>query len=279
MSRVKWDQSGEKTWGTGVNQCVLYPYDTTQGEYTNGVAWNGITALNETPSGAEKSDFYADNIKYAVLRSAEDFGATIEAYTYPREFAILDGTAELVSGVTIGQQNRGVFGLSFVTLKGNDTEGQNYGYEIHIVYGATASPSEKSHSTVNDSPELGSFSWEIATTPVNVTGYKPTANVVIDSTAFTSTAAKAKLKAFEDILYGTDAVVGHAATYEETEDTSFDPSKTYYELSGGSYSETSDSSMNSSKTYYEMTSPAVISSEATVARLPLPDEIKTLLSV
>lgn len=276
--RIKWDQIGEKTWGTGVDKCVVYPYDATQGEYTNGVAWNGITALNETPSGADKSDFYADNIKYAVLRSAEDFGATIEAYTYPREFAILDGTAELVRGVTIAQQNRGVFGLSFVTLKGNDTEGQNYGYEIHIIYGATASPSEKSHSTVNDSPDLQSFSWEIATTPVNVTGFKPTANLVIDSTAFKTAVDKAKLKAFEDIIYGTDATVGSPAVYVETEDTSFQSGKTYYELSGSDYSETSDSTMSSSKTYYELVTPAVAASEGTVARLPLPDEIKTLLA-
>ena len=306
--KIKWDQTGEKTWGTGVSKGVLYPYNTLTGAYDNGVGWNGLTSVTESPSGAEKSDFYADNIKYAVLRSAEDYGATIEAYTYPKEFALLDGSAEIAPGVTIGQQNRGTFGFCYQTLKGNDTAGQNYGYEIHMVYGATASPSEKSHSTVNDSPELETFSWEIATTPVNVKGFKPTATLVIDST----TVDPVKLAELEDILYGTDGEASYAAasngdifaevdtpignpvtnryyersgssapyTYTLSTDTEVDGSKTYYQAAspassgwfvlgaGSSYVPATDVSYDASKSYYIKTF-----SGGTIARLPLPDEI------
>lgn len=199
MPRLVWDQSGQKTYETGVNQGVLYVRDD-EGKYGNGVVWNGLTAVTESPSGAEPSPLYADNIKYLNLMSTEEFGATVEAYTYPDEFAVCDGSAEIATGVMIGQQARKTFGLSYKTLLGNDLDGDSYGYKLHIIYGALAAPSEKGYATVNDSPEAITFSWELSTTPVNVTGYKPTATVVIDSTKVDST----KLKALEDLLYGTD---------------------------------------------------------------------------
>ena len=205
MAKLVWDQVGEHLYETGVNHAVLFPYDKTQSAYGKGVAWNGITGVTESPSGAEATALYADNIKYLNLRSTEEFGATVTAYTYPDEFAVLDGSAEIASGVTIGQQNRGTFGLAYRTELGNDTEGNDYGYKIHIIYGATATPSEKAYSTINDSPSAIEFSWTINTTPVAVTGFKPTASVVIDSTKFKTTEEKNKLKAFENYLYGTDA--------------------------------------------------------------------------
>lgn len=196
---IEWDKTGEHFYETGVNHAVLYPYDTTRSAYGKGVAWNGITGITESPSGAEASPLYADNIKYLNLRSAEEFGATVTAYTYPDEFAVLDGSAEIAKGVKIGQQNRGTFALAYRTELGNDTEGNDFGYKLHLIYGATASPSEKSYSTINDSPEAIEFSWELNTTPVSVTGFKPTASVTIDSTKCNAD----KLKAFEQILYGT----------------------------------------------------------------------------
>ena len=196
MSKLVWDQTGDRLYETGVNNAVLYPQ--VAGAYPKGVAWNGITAVTESPSGAEANPLYADNIKYLNLISAEEFGATIEAYTYPDEFAKCDGSSEIATGVTIGQQARTPFGLSYKTVLGNDSEGQDYGYKIHIIYGATASPSEKAYSTINDSPEAITFSWEVTTTPVNVTGGKPTASITIDSTKVDA----GKLAALEDILYG-----------------------------------------------------------------------------
>ena len=172
----------------------------SKGAYSKGVAWNGLTNVTESPSGAESSPLYADNTKYLNLISNEEFGATVEAYTYPDEWKKCDGSADITNGVTIGQQSRSIFGLSYVTKIGNDVDGDSHGYKIHIIYGATASPSEKGYSTVNDSPEAITFSWEISTTPVNVTGFKPTSLVTIDSTKVNSE----KLKAFEDILYGTE---------------------------------------------------------------------------
>lgn len=204
MAKLVWDQVGEHIYETGVSQAVLFPYNTTTASYDKGVAWNGITGVTESPSGAEATALYADNIKYLNLRSTEEFGATVTAYTYPDEFAILDGSAEIATGVRIGQQKRGTFALAYRTEVGNDTDGNDHGYKIHIIYGATATPSEKSYSTINDSPEAIEFSWELNTTPVAVTGFKPTASVVIDSTKFTTTEAKAKLTAFEAYLYGTD---------------------------------------------------------------------------
>lgn len=201
MTQITWDGVGEKIFETGVDHGVLYPYNVTTKAYDTGVAWNGLTTVTESPSGAEANAQYADNIKYVELRSAEEFGATIEAFTYPDEFAVLDGTASPAAGVSIGQQSRGVFGLSYRTLVGNDVEGQDFGYKLHLIYGATAAPSEKAYATVNDSPEAITFSWEITTSPVAVTGFKPAASLVIDSTKATA----AQMTALEALLYG-DAV-------------------------------------------------------------------------
>lgn len=197
MAKLVWDETGKKFYETGVKQGVLYVQGAS-GTYPTGVAWNGLTAVTESPSGAEATALYADDIKYLNLMSTEEFGATIEAYTYPDEFAECDGSAELAQGVTIGQQSRKTFGLCYKTTLGNDVDGNAHGYKLHIIYGATASPSEKGYSTINDSPEAITFSWEVTTTPVNVTGFKPTASIVIDSTK----ADKTKLTALEKILYG-----------------------------------------------------------------------------
>lgn len=221
MSKLIWDAIGEHLYETGVDRGVIYSMEN--GAYTNGEVWNGLTAVNESPSGAESTALYADNIKYLNLLSAEEYGFTIEAYSYPDSFAECDGTAAIADGVTIGQQERKQFGFSYRTLIGNDTEGTTKGYKIHLVYNCLASPSEMSHSTVNDSPEAANPSWEIKTTPVNVTGKKPTACVTIDSTKVTA----AQLAAIEAVLYGSDG-------------------------SGGS--------------------------EGTVARLPFPDEIVTIIN-
>ena len=198
MSKLVWDQVGERFYETGVKNAVLYVAEA--GAYPKGVVWNGITSVTESPSGAEATPLYADDTKYLNLMSNEDFGASIEAYTYPEEFEQCDGSATLVKGVTIGQQARKTFGLCYRTTVGNDSDGNAYGYKLHIIYGCFASPSEKAYSTINDSPEAITFSWEISTTPVNVTGYKPTASIVIDSTKVDKT----KLAALEDVLYGTD---------------------------------------------------------------------------
>lgn len=199
MSKLVWDQTGERIYETGVKNGVLYVFD--QGAYTKGVAWNGLTAVTESPSGAEASPLYADDIKYLNLMSNEEFGATIEAYIYPDEFAQCDGSAALAEGVMIGQQKRKQFGLCYRTTVGNDTDGNDYGYKIHIIYGALAAPSEKGYATINDSPEAITFSWEVTTTPVAVEGFKPTACVTIDSTK----CDKAKLAALEAKLYGTES--------------------------------------------------------------------------
>ena len=224
---LKWDQTGERFYETGVKKCVLY-LQNSSGAYPEGVAWNGITAITESPSGAEANPVYADDMKYLNLYSAEDFGATIEALAYPEEFADCNGEEELVadSGVYIGQQERKTFGLCYRTILGNDVQGDDYGYKLHIIYGAKASPSEQAYNTVNDSPEPMTFSWEITTVPVEVAGFKPTAHLVIDSKKINS----AKLTALETILYGTAATTGTNAA------------------------------------------------AAVNARLPLPDEIKTILS-
>lgn len=200
MAVLKWDQTGEKLYETGVQKGVLYPMDGAV--YGKGVAWNGLTAVNETPSGAESTKLYADDIKYLDIRSAEEFGATIEAYSSPEEFDACDGTAELADGVNIGQQNRKGFGFCYRSTIGNDTEYNNYGYKLHIIYGLTASPSERSYSTVNDSPEAATLSWEVSSTPVNVAGFKPTSIVTINSKKINPEA----LKKIEDALYGTESV-------------------------------------------------------------------------
>lgn len=199
MSKLVWDQTGERLYETGVKKGVLYPLGEA-GTYPTGVAWNGLTAVTESPSGAEATPLYADDIKYLNLMSAEEFGATIEAYMYPDEFAECDGSASLAEGVTIGQQKRKTFGLSYVTTVGNDVDNNDYGYKIHLIYGAVASPSEKSYATINDSPEAITFSWEITTTPVEVEGFKPTASVTIDSKKVDAE----KLAELETILYGSE---------------------------------------------------------------------------
>ena len=199
MTALTWDASGEQYYETGVDHGVLYI--PTSGAYNKGVAWNGLTAVTESPSGAEATAQYADNIKYLNLISAEEFGATIEAFTYPDEFAACNGEKSLVDGVVAGQQERSTFGLSYRTKVGNDTDGQDHAYKLHLIYGATAAPSEKAYATVNDSPEAITFSWEISTVPVNVAGMSPTASITIDS----RTADAAKLAALEKILYGSEA--------------------------------------------------------------------------
>lgn len=198
MSRLVWDKSGERLYETGVKNCVLYPQ--VSGAYPKGVAWNGITSVTESPSGAEASPLYADDTKYLNLMSTEEFGASIEAYMYPEEFEACDGSAEIAPGVSIGQQKRQAFGLCYRTVIGNDTDNNDHGYKLHIIYGALAAPSEKAYATINDSPEAITFSWELSTTPVNVTGGKPTASLTIDSTKVDAE----KLKALENILYGSE---------------------------------------------------------------------------
>lgn len=200
MSKIVWDQTGERLYETGVKKGVLYPM-AAGGAYPKGVAWNGLTAVTESPSGAEATPLYADDIKYLNLMSVEEFGGTIEAYTYPKEFEECDGSAQLVEGVTIGQQPRKTFGFSYVTTIGNDTDANKHGYKLHLVYGALASPSEKAYATINDSPEAITFSWEFTTTPVAVDGFEPTALITIDSTKVDAE----KLAALEAKLYGSES--------------------------------------------------------------------------
>lgn len=197
--KLVWDKTGEHFYETGVKNGVLYPMSAS-GTYPKGVAWNGLTAITESPSGAEATALYADDIKYLNLMSNEEFGATVEAYTYPDEFAECDGSASLTEGVYIGQQARKTFGLCYRTTLGNDAKGNDYGYKLHIIYGAMASPSEKAYSTINDSPDAITFSWELSTTPVAVANFKSTASLTIDSTKVDT----AKLTALEEILYGKD---------------------------------------------------------------------------
>lgn len=197
--KLVWDKTGEHYYETGVKNGVLYPMSAS-GTYPKGVAWNGLTAITESPSGAEATALYADDIKYLNLMSNEEFGATVEAYTYPDEFAECDGSASLTEGVYIGQQARKTFGLCYRTTLGNDAKGNDYGYKLHIIYGAMASPSEKAYSTINDSPDAITFSWELSTTPVAVANFKPTASLTIDSTKVDPE----KLASLEEILYGKD---------------------------------------------------------------------------
>lgn len=206
-TKLKWDQTGERVYETGVSKGVLYPLNN--GKYDKGVAWNGLTGVTESPSGAESTPLYADNIKYLNLLSAEEFGATIEAYTYPDEFAACNGEGSVAEGVGVGQQRRSPFGLSYQTKIGNDTDPEA-GYKLHLIYGAQAAPSEKAYATVNDSPEAITFSWEVTTTPVEVPGFKPSASITIDSTKVDKT----KLAALEEILYGKEAESESVAAVE-----------------------------------------------------------------
>lgn len=267
MSKIKWDQIGEKRFKTGVDHGVLYPQKG--GAYPKGVAWNGLTAVNKTPSGAEDNKLYADNMQYLNLKSAETLGLTIECYMYPDEWAECNGESELANGVFLGQQRRNTFGFSYRNKLGNDTEGEDYGFEINLVYGCSASPSEQSNQTINDSPEAATFSYEVSTTPVNVSGmgpdgkpYKPAASITIDSTKV----SREKLTELEEILYGKDG------TYVKTTDTDMVSNKKYYELINGNYVETKDTAFTAGKDYYDCTV------EPVDGRLPLPDEIKELFA-
>lgn len=267
MGKLKWDQTGEKTYETGIDQGVLYPQ--VNAAYPKGVAWNGLSSVSESPSGADENAIYADNIKYLVLRSAEDIGFTIEAYTYPDEWEACDGIASMASGVKIGQQTRQSFGLSYRTKIGNDTDGDSHGYKLHLAYNCSASPSERSYQTVNDSPEAISFSWEISTTPVTIEGFKPASLITIDSTKVDST----KLATLEEILYGSDGT----ATYTEFSGSEFEDGVDYYTRTGSDpnyvYTKTTDTTPQSGTTYYTKSV-----SGAADPRLPLPDEIQRLFA-
>lgn len=211
--RIKWDQIGDRLFETGVDRGVLYTQDL-EGAYNKGEAWNGLTGITESPEGAEANPQYADNIKYLNLISVEELKGTIEAFTYPESFAACDGTAQPVEGVFLGQQARKPFGLSYRTVLGNDTEQNDHGYKLHLIYGAIAQPSEKAYETINDSPEAITFSWEFETTPVEVEGYRPTASLTVDSTKVDA----AKLKALEDVLYGTADEEGYLPLPDEVFD-------------------------------------------------------------
>lgn len=267
MGKIKWDQVGEKKYKTGVDHGVLYPQKN--GKYPKGVAWNGLTAVNKTPSGAEDNKLYADNMQYLNLKSAETLGLTIECYMYPDEWAECNGEAELSEGVFLGQQRRNTFGFSYRNKLGNDTEGEDYGFEINLVYGCSASPSEQSNQTINDSPEAATFSYEVSTTPINVSGvgqdgkpFKPVASITIDSTKV----SREKLTELETILYGKDGV------YTQTTDSEFEADKTYYELIDNEYVKTTDTEFDMQKTYYEETI------KPTDGYLPLPDELKAIFA-
>lgn len=260
--KLTWDNVGDRVYETGTRNGVLYP-QAEGGVYPLGVPWNGLTGVTESPSGAEASPLYADDIKYASPMSTEEFGATIEAYTYPDEFAECDGSATLATGVYIGQQKRKMFGLSYRTVLGNDTDLNDYGYKLHIIYGALAAPSEKGYSSINDSPEAVTFSWEISTTPVDPgEGYKPTASITIDSTK----ANKEKLAALEAILYGKNPEI----TKSEPEDWSTNY-KNYFTKTGAEYTAVTGDVAPSweANKYY---------TGGVAARLPLPDEIATIFA-
>lgn len=211
MAKLVWDQNGERLYETGVKNVILYKWDSTKSAYGEGVAWNGVTAVTESPSGADATSYYADDQKYLELRGAEDFGFTIEAYMYPDEWMECDGSASPVDGLTIGQQTRVRFGLCYRTVIGNDTDGDNHGYKLHLIYNSTASPSEKAYQTINDSPEPNSMSWEASSTPVNVTGYKSTSVITIDSTKVNAD----KLAALEEILLGSESVAAKLPSPDE----------------------------------------------------------------
>lgn len=256
--RLQWDKTGEKFFEVGTDRGVLYPQDST-GAYPRGAAWNGLTGVTYSPSGAEATKLYANNGNYVNLYSAEEVAGTITAYTYPDEFAACDGSAELTKGFRIGQQTRTPFGLTWRTNVGNDTQGQDHAYLIHIVYGNTASPSERAYTTINDSPEAVELSWEFTATPVNVTDAKPTAYAEIDSRAVSAAA----LKAIEDVLYGT----GPTLLASEPDDWAEDYAN-YGKMVDGVYTPLTSTESFTTGTFY---------SAPTNARLPLPDEIKSII--
>ena len=320
MSKLIWDAVGERFYENGVDHGVLYLLNTDNNTYDQGVSWNGLISVAENPSGGESNPQYADNIKYLDLLSKEDFGATVTCFTYPTEWELCDGTVSPVAGMTIGQQSRKTFGLSYRTKIGNDIT-DDLGYKLHLVYGCKAQPSERTYNTVNDSPEALQFSYTVSTTPVDVPGYKATSQITIDSTKFVTDAAKARLAALEAILYGTDSTPGTPAVYELDEAATFNPAKEYYTEAGGVYTVfdifevtsdvsfqsdvdyyersgsagsyvytlTADTVMDAGKTYYTiktkasgtdyytLKTPAVPATEATVARLPMPSEVISIL--
>lgn len=266
MSKIVWDQIGEHFFETGTKNGVLYPYNKTTGKYKPGVAWNGLTAATETPEGAEANDQYADDMKYLVLYSPETFKGTIEAFSYPDEFKECDGSKDVATGVTIGQQERKTFGFCFRTAIGNDVDGQDKGYKLHLWYGCKASPSERSYATINDSPEAITFSWEVTTTPVNVDGYKPISTITIDSTKVDAD----KLASFLNTIYGTDGTVSYSAV---TPVGSENPHTSgWYERSGTDpnyvYTLTEDTTVNDQKTYYSKNTAG-----ATDPELPMPADV------
>ena len=261
MYAIEWDKIGEHFYEAGVDHGVLYPA-ATDGTYPTGVAWNGLTSVSESPSGADANKQWADNINYLTLYGAEEFGATVEAFTYPDEFAECDGSASLVTGVQIGQQPRRGFGLSYRTKVGNDTVGQDLAFKLHLIYGCRASPSDRGYETLNDSPEPITFSWEITTTPVEVPGLKPTACITIDSTKVDSD----KLTDLEEILYGT------APTYTKFTGSTFVSGTDYYELNAAGYEKTTDTEPQDGKTYYTQTA------AGTEAMLPLPAKIAEIFA-
>lgn len=267
MSKIKWDQIGQRKFKTGVDHGVLYLFKN--GEYTDGVAWNGLTSVNKTPSGAEENKMYADNIQYLNMRSAETLGLTIECYFYPDEWAECNGETELGTGVFIGQQRRNIFGFSYRNKIGNDVEGEDHGYELNLIYGCTASPSEQTNQTVNESPEAATFSYEVSTTPIVVDGiapdgkpYKPTASVTIDSTK----TSKDVLTKLEEILYGKDG------EFIKSMDTGMSSEKDYYIIQNGEYVKVDITEFDPDITYYECTVDPV------PARLPMPNELLALLA-
>ena len=274
MAKLTWDDIGEHFYETGVRKGVLYVRDEATGAYSDGVAWNGLTAVTESPSGAEASAIYADDIKYLNLYSAEEFGATIEAYTYPDAFAECDGSAAITEGALIGQQARRTFGLCYRTVIGNDVASEDYGYKIHLIYGCKASPSERAYQTINDSPEAITFSWELTTTPVDVTGFKPTANLVVDSTKFPASNANAAkaLAVFEAYLYGADSTAFDASNLYNLGDTCTSNSK-YYVCTTAPTAGTAPTIADN------FTEIATTSAWDGHPRLPLPNEVKTLLTV
>lgn len=259
--KLVWDKTGERYYETGTRMGVIYP-QAAAGNYPKGVAWNGLTGVTESPSGAEETALYANDSKYLGLMSAEEFGATVTAYTYPEEFAECDGSASLAPGVTIGQQTRKAFGMSYKTIVGNDIDSNEHGYKLHLIYGAKAAPSEKAYATVNDSPEAVEFSWDLTTTPVNVTGYKPTANLTIDSTKVNAE----KLAQLETILYGEEPTL----TESEPEDWSTNY-KDYLEKVDNEYVPVTGQSAPSwtASKYYKA---------GADARLPLPDEVASIFA-
>ena len=273
MPKMVWDQTGERTYETGVSECALYVAGSGA-TYQTGVPWNGLTGVTESPSGAEETALYANNSKYLSMRSAEELGGTIEAYTYPDEWAQCDGSAQLVTGVYVGQQTRKSFGLAYKTVVGNDTEGEAHGYKLHLIYGASVSPSERAYATINDSPEAITFSWEFQTTPVSIdstvvgASFKKTSVLTIDTTELTNGKNNAKLATLEGILYGTGADSYVEAT-DVTSENFADKKANLYTKSGNTYSSAASATYSSSETYYyKNASP----------RLPLPEEVYTIFS-